>query len=153
MAVIFDEWLEINSVDLATHAYWIESLAPLFTLEKRGADRLIPNLPGLRPYKRVTTAGSVSLTLNVFGDVDVDGVVTADPRQGLYDHLRTLETALLADVATTAGTLAAIWHLPDASTRSAAVHVDGWTVVGNSPHSAVCNLGLTIPAGRWVDVP
>lgn len=149
MAVIFDEWLEIDGVDLATHAYWIESLAPLFNVQKRGSDRILPNLAGARPYRRRITALSVSLTVNVLGDVDEDGVAIADPRIGLYDNLRFLEDALLADVPTTAGTRVATWHLPDTTTRSAEVQVEAFTVVGNTPISAQCALELTIVDGGW----
>lgn len=149
MAVIFDEWLEIDNVDLATHAYWVESLAPLFNIQKRGSDRVLPNLAGARPYRRRITSLSVSLTVHVLGDVDADGVATIDPRIGLYDNLRFLEDNLLADVDTTAGTRVATWHLPDGSTRSSEVHVEAFTVVGNTPISAQCALELTIVDGHW----
>jgi hypothetical protein len=152
VSVIFDEWLEIDGTDLATHAYFVTSLAPLFTVQKRGSDRVIPNLSGARPYKRTLTVVSVTLSIFVDGTVDEDGVATADARAALYGHLRTLEDALLADVATTAGTRTAVWHQPSGS-RTAAVHVESLKVEGQSPSSATCTLELTIPAGSWTDVP
>jgi hypothetical protein len=149
MTVIFDEWLEIDGVDLANHAYWIESLAPLFNIQKRGSDRVLPNLAGARPYRRRIASLSVSLTVNVLGDVDEDNTPNADPRTGLYDNLRYLEDNLLADVESTQGTRLAVWHLPDGSTRSAEVQVEAFTVVGNTPISAQCSLELTIVDGHW----
>lgn len=147
MTIIFDEYLEIDGVALATHAYWIESLAPLFTMQKRGVTEAMPYQAGGISYRRRSTFVTVSLRLNVIGEVDVDGNPITDPRDGLYDHLEYLDDNLLADVVSTRS---ATWHLPDGvSTRTAEVNVEAFTVVGNTPVSAACTLELSIPAGRF----
>lgn len=149
--IIFDEYLVVGSVTLATPAFWVESLAPLFGVKKQGDDRKIPRAAGARPYARLRGPVTVGLTVRVHGDVDQDGVATASARDGLYDHLRYLEVNLLDDVATTEGTRTAVWHLPDGTTRTAAVHVETFTVTGASPTEATCLLELSIPAGRFAD--
>jgi hypothetical protein len=151
VSIIFDEYLTVGAVDLATHAYWVESLAPLFGVKKVGTDRPIPRTAGARPYARRRGPVQVSLKVQVHGSVDADGAATADSRDGLYDHLRYLEVNLLDDVATTAGTRAAVWHLPDGTTRTADVHVEEFTVTGASPTEAHCLLVLSVPAGRFTD--
>lgn len=153
MTLIFDEYLEIDGLDLANQAWWVESLAPLFSIQKRGNDKPMPGAAGARALKRRTTSLSVSLTLYVYGDVDPDGTPFSDARQGLYENLRSLEDDLLADVA---DTRTAIWHLPTGSTpatRTAEVHVEAFTVKEGAPTEAKCSLELTFPAGRWTDVP
>lgn len=150
MTVIFDEWLDLEGFHLATHAWWVESLAPLFNIQKRGQDRVIPGAAGMRAHTRRTTRLSVTLVLRVFGQTDEDGVANADSRVGLYENLRAIEDAILTDVA---GTRTATWHLPDGTTRTAECHVEGFTVNEGAPTEARCALELSFPAGRWTDVP
>src|SRR5688500_16805852 len=149
MSLLTDEYLSIESIDFATHAYWIESLAPLFNVTKVGTDRDLPGLPGVRPYRRKTTRLSVSLVVHVIGDVDVDGVPSTDPRATLYEHLRAIEAAVLVDVATVPGTLTAVWSEPSGE-RTAEVTVEGWTVRPDGYASATCTLDLSIPNGWTV---
>ena len=146
MSIIFDEYLDIDGIPLATHAYWIESLAPLFTMQKRGVTEAMPYVAGGVSYRRRRTFVTVNLTVNVVGSVDADGNTIVNYRDGLYDHLRFLEDQILDDVDSTR---TATWHLPDGTTRSAEVNVEAFTVVGNTPESAVCTLELSIPSGTF----
>lgn len=152
MAIHFlfaDEYLEIDGIELATYAWWVESLAPLFTIHKRGANETLPYVAGTVAYQRRTTSTTVSLRLAVVGDVDEDGDPTDNPRAALYTHLDYLQTGLLADIE---GTRTALWYRPDGSVWAAEVHVEGFTVVGTSPESANCTLELMIPAGTFEPV-
>ena len=147
MSIAFDEYLSIDTVDLGTHAYWCESLLPLFNLERRVPRDVMPYVVGGVTYRGRRNLLAVSLTVNVFGDVDADGVATADSNIGLRAHLDYLHTNLLADVTSPRS---ATWHLPDASTKTADVEVVAFTVRGgSSPAHALCALELVIPSGRF----
>lgn len=152
MTVVFtpaDEYLDIDGVVLATHAYWVESLAPLFTLQNRGVTEVMPYVSGAVSYPRRRTFTTVTLGLHVFGDVDADGVPTANPRAGLYAHLEHLETNLLAEVP---GTRTATWHRPGGGTRTAQVNVESFIVRGSpddNPYHVYATLELSVPDGRF----
>lgn len=148
MTVILDEYLELGGIDLGNYAYFTESLTPLYTVDRRGSNRLLPNVAGTRAYAKVAHEVAVSLSVRVRGQFNVDGTATADHYVGLDTHLRALETALLDDTDTT---LAAVWHRPVAN-READVQVASFGLTDRRGFEAVCQLDLVIPGGRWTDV-
>ena len=144
-----DEYLEVNSIPLATPAWRITSLVPLWagpTL--RGDDRLIEDTAGRRPYRRLIDTTRVALPMVIWGDRDRTGADTADDRTGLHANWDVLYTGLLVAPLTTAGTVTAVWHKPGTD-RTAAVHVLGLAVREFSPRSIRATLQLSIPAGVW----
>lgn len=147
--ITFDEYLEVNSIPLATHAWRITSLVPLWAgPELRGEDRLIEDVSGLRPYRRVVTATHVALPMMIFGHKNREGTAYGDARLGLHTNWDVLYTGLLTPPLTTAGTVTAVWHKPGTD-RTAAVHVLGLAVREFSPQSIRATLQLSIPAGVW----
>ena len=146
MTIILDEYLTVGALDLATPAYFTTSLAPLYTVQRVGSNRWIPNA-GSRAYKKKSGEVSVGLTLRVRGQFNTDGTATADAKVGLDTHLRALEAEFFDDTDTT---LAAVWHRPVAD-READVQIAGWTVQ-RIVHEAEVQFDLVIPAGRWTDV-
>lgn len=59
----------------------------LYKMQKRGGDRIIPGAAGVIAYPRRATATPHSLRLAVTGDVDEDGVATADSAVGLAANM------------------------------------------------------------------
>ena len=143
------EYIEINSIPLATPAWRVTSLVPLWAGPAlRGEDRLIEDTEGLRPYRRLVTATRVALPMAIFGDFTRENVPIADTRAGLHDNYDVLYTGLLTPPLTTAGTVTAVWHKPGTD-RTAAVHVLGLAVRELSPRAIRATLQLSIPDGVW----
>lgn len=151
-----DEYLEIdanpggvaNMIPLATYAWEILDLSPLWSsAKKRGSDRLVPGVAGVRSYRRRRTVTVRSLPMIVYGDLDQNGAAYADAREGLETNIAYLEANLVEDPGTTAGTRNAILHRP-LSTKSGAVHVLGLELAPLGPSSVRAVLELSIPAGK-----
>lgn len=143
------EYLEINSTPMATPAWRITSLVPLWGGPSlRGDDRLIEGVAGLRPYRRLVTATRVALPLVIWGDANREGTPYSDVRIGLHTNMDALVAAIVTPPLTTAGTYTATWHKPGTD-RSAAVHVLGLAVRELSVRSIRATLQLSIPAGVW----
>lgn len=140
-----DEHLTIDGYLIGSHNVWAESLAPLFQRIRRGVTEPVPYVAGGIAFRKRRTFHSSTLVIQVIGDVDDDGATVADPREGLHDALAGFEAALLEDVD---GTRTAIWTRPDGN-RTAQVDVMSWTIVGNTPISAVGQLELSVASGRW----
>lgn len=150
--VIDSEYLEVNGVPLSTAAWRITDLSPLFDAPAvRGDDLLIPYRVGLKPKPRRVTARRIALPISVFGDYDADGNHNADGRIGLAANLDYLIGNLGFGLEAGDGTVPAVWHRPDGSTKTADVHVIGpLEVVPLGPIAVRGVLDLNVPAGRFV---
>lgn len=151
MTVTDCTWLEVNGIDLATHAWRITDLTELLGSRVRGDDRLIPHVDGVRAFRRRRTARVITLPMLIFGRKDPDGVPIADPLQGAIDHMLYLDANLGIGSATGDGTVPAIWHLPDGGTLEADVHVLGLIGTTDIAYGMFrTTLDISIPSGRFV---
>lgn len=143
-------YLTINSVPLATPAWRITDLTPLFDAPKqRGDDLVIPGAAGVLARPRRNTATRIAFVIEVFGELDSDGVAHANPALGLITNIDYLYTNVVAPPGTATGTRAAEWTLPGGETRNADVHVLGLTFLRRSPTWARGRLDVNVPAGRF----
>lgn len=140
------QYLEINSVPLATPAWRILDLSRLHGLAVRGSDRLLPGAAGFRANRRRTTAYTQSLPMIVFGRYDREGNVLSNVADGLDDNIDYLLTNVITPP--TSATVAAVWHRAG-GTKSAAIHVEGFEPNGWGNGWIRFNLDLSIPAGVW----
>lgn len=144
------EYLIVNSTPLATPAWRLTSLVPLWSsAEVRGSDRLLPGATGVRPFRRRPTVTRLVFPGVVFGDRNREGVAYPDGRTGLHTNLDALHTAIVEPPATDAGTHAATWVKPGTD-KTADVHVVAFTPTRLGPTSVRFTLELSIPAGRFV---
>lgn len=145
------EYVEINSVPLATPAWEVTDLSPLWEASPvRGEDRLIPYLQGRQPLQRVIDELRVQVPLVVYGDFDQDGVAIANGRIGLMNNLDYLKNAFMVpNTSSTEGTWPLILHMPDSSTRGADCFVlPPLNYVSVGPITVRCVLDILIPAGE-----
>lgn len=154
--ILFEDYLELvgntaASVPLCTPAYVLTDISPLLgSGDVRGSDRILPGVPGVKPYPRRRTVTEYSLDLFVDGSFDDDGSHNADPRTAVYDHLEYLIGELVDPPAGADGTRAGTLHLPDGSTRTADVTVVGIDVTATvGPASLRCVLVLSLSDGRF----
>lgn len=145
------EYLEINSVPLATPAWRLTDLTSLYDeADVRGDDILIPHSAGVLAQPRRRTVTKKALPIVVFGDYDLDGVAHTDPREGLAINTAYLMTNVVAPPGTGDGTRDAVWHLWDGSTKAADVHVlGGLGLKRKNPITVEGVLVISIPAGRF----
>jgi hypothetical protein len=124
-----------------------------FEFDVRGEDRILPGVTGVIAYQRRITAKRHDLRTLVVGDVDQAGNPVADPAIGLENNLEYLRANVLAPVATSTGTRAAVLTLPSGATRTADVHVLGMTtqsyMLGPCGSILVGTLHISIPTGRF----
>lgn len=151
VVVTATEYLEINSVALATPAWRIDDLTPLYQeADQRGSDILIPHSSGVLAQQRRRTVTLVALGIWVFGESDQNGSAHSNPLYGLDVNVAYLRTNIVAPTGTSDGTRSATWHLANgSSTRTASVHVLGLDLSRMSPTTMKGALRLSIPAGRF----
>lgn len=119
----------------------------------RGEDRILPSATGVIAYQRRMTVTRVDFRLLVVGDVDEAGAPVADSVVGLQDNIEYIRSNVIAPVATSTGTRAAVLTMPSGATRSANIHVLG--VVTQTYGIAECGsiwiatLQISIPGGRF----
>lgn len=143
------EYLEINSVPLATPAWRILDLTVLNrSAEQRGSDRLKP-LAGVQSLPRRPGLTTYPLPFRVWGHRDREGTYYDDVREGLKANLAVLHAAVFAPVETGDGTRAAIWHQAGGTTVSKNVKVLPFEPAAVSPRSVRGVLTITITTGRF----
>lgn len=143
------EYLEIASTPLATPAWRITDLSPLFgSANLRGADRILP-LAGVRALPRRATVTTYSLPMVIWGHRDREGGYYADERDGLLANVDALHAAVIAPPGTATGTRSAIWHQAGGTTVTEDVHVLGLTPRAFSPRAIRAVLTLSVPTGRF----
>lgn len=147
-------YIELNGVSLhRVHA--IETIDPWQLWKgpaRRGTDRLISHVDGLRPVRRRRHMAARTLHLIVYGSLKIeDGTAWPDQLQGLFGNLSYLQENVTNPEASAGPTslIAAIAHLPDGSaTLTGDVHVEefDWDIAPGTT-IALATLDLTIPAG------
>lgn len=121
------EWLEVNGVSLSSKAWRIADLGPLLgDADLKGSDEDdLWRTTGSRARPRYRAKTVYSFTIRIFGAFDPDGNPNTDPLQGLIDNAEYLKANLGAASTVDDGTVVAVWHRPDGTTRVADVHVSG----------------------------
>jgi hypothetical protein len=151
----YSEYIEINSVPLATPAFWVKDPTPLWDAAGvRGSDRLIPGIAGQAPLPRIGDVVRVPLKLIVSGAADQNGTLAtaANRRSQLLTNWEYLRTNIFTPNPTAPGTWNLIYHRPDATTKSGGCFVG----TGGSPQPTVLATGapaleaildILLPAG------
>jgi hypothetical protein len=147
------EYVEINSVPLATPAWRCANLTSLFMPPRvRGSDRRIPYAKGEDPLRRIYDKAEHSLPLLIWGNRKRDGTNHTNVRDGLVANIDILESELVDPDAVVAepGTKLLRLHLPG-SIRSAQCHVieliPGDTI---APSLIRASLEIVVPTGLLV---
>lgn len=150
--VIRDEYLEINSIPLATPAWEILDLSELLNgPDIRGADRRLPGVAGVIPNKRRVDVSVRSLPMLIYGDYDQEGDEYDNPHAGLVANLAYLRDNLLLPTGTGDGTLPATLHLLEV-TMTADVHVLSPLATGMlTGYEMRATLDISIPGGYFVE--
>lgn len=113
----------------------------------RGEDRIIPGAAGAIPYPRRWTVTRRSIPMWINPDVDRTGAAHSSPQVGLWLNIKYLRENVVDPPGTTTGTRAAVLTLPDATTRTADVHVLGLTLGVRGLGGFAAALDISIPAG------
>lgn len=141
-------WVTIDGHSLNREAWCAPDLSPLWgTPEVRGADRILPGVSGVKPYRRRATVQTMSLRFVVTGQVDADGQPNDDPWTGLETNLAFLYAYVILPTNTGDGTRELVWHRPSGSSTTVAVHVLGYKPTVGAGAIAVGELELSIPSG------
>lgn len=151
MTIVLPQWLVINSVPLATPNCLATDIVPLLGGTATGANRPLPRVNGARPYRHWTGELVEDITLLLRGDIDEDGVATANPRASLMALIASLRASIYTPPATTAGTHAAELHLEGPVVLTANVQVPRFTPVSDSvdPARATVVIQVVVPAGAF----
>lgn len=138
-------YLEINSVPLATPAWRILDLTPLYGLVMRGSSEPMPYAAGAIGYQHRVDYRSVTLPMDVYGRYQSDGTVNANVYAGLDVNI----DYLLANVVTpSTSTYAAVWHRAS-GTKTANVFVESFEPTRWGAGFVRFGLELSIPSGRF----
>lgn len=143
------EYVEINGLPLATAAWVVNDLSPLWDAAGlRGEDRVIPFSDGALPLRRFIDEMRVQVPITVYGDFDSDGNANSDGRIGLMENIQEITNYIGIPNDSGDGTWELILHMPDGSTRVADCFVVPpfqWTPV--SPIVVRGVLDIIIPQG------
>lgn len=143
------EYLEIASTPLATPAWRVTDLTPLWTSASlRGTDRVLP-LAGVRALPRRATVTQIVLPMVIWGARNREDALYANVRDGLRQNLNALHAAIVDPPGTATGTRSATWHQAGGATETVDLHVLGLTPTKFSPGAVRANLHLSIPSGRF----
>lgn len=150
--------LTLNGVPMKTRAWTCPDLTPLWLPPAvRGSDRLFPGSNGVRALPRRKTVTQYALDFRIAGIANVDGEVVDGDGNGLEEfqqleyNLSYLRTNVL-DTRTTPnadGTVPGVLTMPSGATRTADVHVLGFTVNNRVSHVLQGVLDISIPAGGF----
>jgi hypothetical protein len=145
--------LTISGVSMHTWGWNVLDIRDLlFVSAIRGQDKLIPLVPGLRPYRRRLTATTHSLNIIISGLHALDGTpVTSHAARmsKLEEHLDFLYANVVAPVPTVSGTRPAVLLPAGSSPRTAEIHVYSLTPGTWTPATLRATLDISIPAGRF----
>lgn len=147
--------LTINGYSCFQPHFTISNPQALLDLaDLRGGDRLVPHAVGVKARRRRRTVTRKDFPVALTGWCTPAGVrVPASQRyQQLIDNRDEVVAALGIGEdapAGVTGTVAAVWTLPDATTKSAAVHVlTPWRLEMHQ-FVLVGVLSISVPAGRF----
>lgn len=144
------EYLEIASTPLATPAWRITDLTPLFAgAALRGApNRLLP-LAGARALPQRVGPTTYSLPITIWGHRNRDGSTNADARAGLKANIAALHTAFIDPPTPPATTRSAIWHQAGGTTVTKDINAVTFTPTAFSPRAIRGVLSFTVTTGRF----
>lgn len=144
--LIETEYLEVNSVPLATMAWWIPSLKSLRGgVRWRGSDLLVPGAPGQRARARRRDAKAFVFELVVMGGHDQYAAPQTPRQAGLDTNLDYLHANLGVGSLVTA-----VWHRWGGATKSASViPMIGEDVNQLTDEWVSTTLTLVCPAGQF----
>jgi len=147
--ILETEYVEINGVPLATPAWTINDLSPLWDAATlRGDDRVVPFSDGAYPLRRFRDEMRVQIPITIYGQKKWDDTDYANVRIGLMTNVDHIRTNLLTPATTSDGTWNLILHLPDGTTRSAACFViPPIQIEGLGPSAVRGVLDIVIPQG------
>lgn len=149
--ILETEYVEINGVPLATPAWMVMDLSPLWDVPGvRGSDRRIPYAEGEQPLRRIYDAKRVVLPLLIFGEANRANVPYADHRVGLLTNFDELVAEVAdPDAAPDPGTKLLRLFMPGGVIRSGQCHVIPPLGIGRLGAVGLrAALDLVIPAGR-----
>lgn len=139
-------YLEINSVPMATPAWRILDLSPLYGRRMRGDLVQVPYTAGAIGYQHRIDYRSVTLPMDVYGRYQSDGSTHGNAYQGLDDNI----DYLLANVVEPgAAAVTAVWHRATADTKTASVFVESFEPTRWGSGFVRFGLELSIPAGKF----
>lgn len=143
--------LSIGGVNMMCPAWEVLNLLVLWSPAiQRGSDRVLPGAAGVVARPRRDTVTRHSLQLLIVGDVDRTGSTNSDLFEGLQANIDYLRANVVAPTGTGDGTRSAVLTMPDASTRTEAVHVTALTLGEFRGDGAWVRavLEVSIPSGR-----
>jgi hypothetical protein len=146
-----DEYLEINSVILASNAFEVTDLSPIWGVgPNRGSDRLIPFADGQLPLVRRRDEWHVDpIKLLIYGFELYDGTPSSDARMTLRHNLDYLITNVFTPNPSAPGTWPLALHVKSAVySGDCFVQMVGPTAF--SPAILQCVLDIIIPSGVLV---
>jgi len=149
------EYVEINSVPLATPAWEILDLAPIWDAAPiRDHNLLLPFAKGTDPQRGVVDEFTCQLPFIVYGDMDQEGDPYMDARAGLWANIRYLQAAFcIPNPATDQGTWPLVLHAPDGSSWGGDCKVrPPLQLVGSTPIAAEGVFDILIPAGELTEI-
>lgn len=142
------ERLEIDGVPLNCAGWTHTNLWALWAgATTRGTDRIIPGATGILSKPRRATAARLQLAVEIFGHIAWDGTPYADHRLGLWTNVDHLRTNVTDPVTTGDGTRTGVLYLPDGSTLTGPVTVEGFQLGDSEGVVLTSTIDLTIPAG------
>jgi len=144
------EYLEVNNVPLATPAWEVLDLSPLWGIGGlRGEDRVIPFADGKSPLRRVRDDWREVVPIVIYGDFDQNNVAQSNTRTGLQANIDYLRDNILTPNTTDPGTWTLKLHMPDSTIRTAECFVlPPMQLVPLSPMAVRGVLDILIPAGK-----
>lgn len=143
-------YLEVNSVPLSLVSWWIRDLdkAMLTAPALSGNDRPL-HQGAVKSYPRYKTSTRRQFQMVIVGEYDRNGVAQSDPRAGATLNVEYLLANLGLGLTTGDGTVSAVWHRWDGTTKTANVTVLDLALgeLDKRAHmNAVLDL-LVVPAG------
>lgn len=124
------------------------------TTTVRGEDRILPSATGVIAYPRRVTVTRKDLRLLIAGDViGQTGAPATNAIEGLATNIEYLRANIITPVASATGTRAAVLTVPGQASRSADIHILGFTIqsymLTECGSVAVSTLQISIPSGRF----
>lgn len=144
-----DEYVTINGVPLATPAWEVNDLAPLWDAASlRGEDRVIPFSDGALPLRRFRDEMRVQIPITVFSDRSWEDVAYPDARIGLQRNIDHLRDNILTPNTAGTGTWNLVLTMPDGGTRGAGCFViPPMQLTDLGPGAVTGVLDILIPQG------
>jgi hypothetical protein len=150
-----DGHLVIAGVSLRGPAWWVTDLEPAWRYgDRRGANKVIPYVPGDRPYRH-RRAGTLFTFQVVFGGLMTPSGAPASVSQvkQLYANFAALRAAIVDDPGTP--TVSSTLTTPDEVDHAAAVQVldmppGRWSSGRSGNAFLLASLSVLVPAGGWV---